>query len=122
MGDDNLFMLNNQTTRLNQNKPTIIVKELAIQTSIEKLYSPSMNKGVRQCNLSNNLSVDKATQSSLVSLHEIGTQTKKSATKKRDKNKDKKDCTTNTTAVGVEETQTTVVCGDDAVLKLLTPN
>lgn len=114
MGDVHVLVPNNQThTRLNQPK---VLREFAIQTSFEKLYSPSM-KGIKQCNLSNNLCVDKATQSSLVSLHEIGTQTKKSATKKRDKNKDKKDQANLEPVVLNQGTSP-----DDAVLKLLTPN
>lgn len=108
MGDDNIIP-NNQLFRPGQTK---IVRESAIQTSLEKLYTPS--KGIKQCNLSNNLCVDKATQSSLVSLHEIGTQTKKSATKKRDKKK--KD-----SADGKDHLENIKSGQEDLVRELLTP-
>ncbi|XP_021947837.1 smoothened homolog [Folsomia candida] len=118
MGDDNLFLPNNQATRLNQPK---VLREFAIQTSLEKLCSPS-TKGIKPCNLSNNLCVDKATQYSLVNLNEVGTQTKKSATKKRDRNKNKKDHATGGDGDGTTQGNSTQTGTDDAVLKLLTPN
>lgn len=58
-----------------QMQKAIILKEMAIQTSWDKL--PTLHKQVA--------TFDKATQMSLVSLQEIGTQTKKSATKKKEK-------------------------------------
>jgi len=103
---------NNQATRA-----PIVLRELAIQTSIEKLCVPSKN--LKTCNLTNNLTCDKATQSSLISLHEIGTQTKKSATKKKDKHKDKsqKDGKKDDEKIVSNISET-----EDPVLKLLTPN
>ncbi|ODN01519.1 Smoothened [Orchesella cincta] len=85
------------------------------QTSFEKL--PTFPEAGKQ-KFSNTLSVDKATQSSLVSLHEIGTQTKKSATKKKEKDKKDKskkdgkdtDCQTDKN-----------LSEEDPVLKLLSP-
>jgi hypothetical protein len=90
------------------------MRELAIQTSIEKLFIPP-----NSVNTANNLTCDKATQSSLVNLHEIGTQTKKSATKKKDKHKDKSQKDEKT----VGERAVSNMCQtEDPVLKLLTPN
>jgi len=115
LGDEQLTAVaNNQANK----KPTIF-RELAIQTSIEKLFIPSKN--VKPCNLSNNLTVDKATQSSLVSLHEIGTQTKKSATKKKGKSKDKSN-KADKDEKDIDKITSNVSESEDPVLKLLTPN
>ena len=118
--EEDLFMpLNNAPTTAPVSRRPIIMKEFAVQTSLEKLASPHTygTKGnLKNCNLSNNLTSDKATQSSLKSLHEVGTQTKKSATKKKDKSgKEKK-------TEGKDKDDNLKDEQEDPVLKLLTPN
>lgn len=91
---------------------TVTVRELATQTSLEKLpqFSPKVANSVTTS--------DKATQSSLLSLHEIGTQTKKSATKKKEK-KDKSRGDAKENQCQDEKGHSEDV--EDPVLKLLSP-
>ena len=119
--------LQNQNNQFQPLKKAITVKELAIQTSctsIEKLSLLPPNRN-NLLNTSNLTMCDKGTQWSLHNLNEVGTQTKKSATKKKDKDKDnhkkhekiksEKEVKENNTNPAHE------VQPDDPVLKLLTP-
>ncbi|CAG7784874.1 unnamed protein product, partial [Allacma fusca] len=98
----------------------IIMKELAVQTSMEKLNFP---KNVKSCNLSNNLTADIATQCgrSLLNLNDAGTQTKKSATKKGEKSKKDKNHSKTDKEKGKDDKNDKDE-QEDPVLKLLTPS
>jgi len=103
-------------SHMHNGRRAILVKELGVQTSLEKLNFLDTKR-----NVDVPIMFDKATQSSLVSLHEISTQTKKSATKKKTKTKQLN------TPEEVNQKETEPVSAisnaiDDPVVKLLTPN
>lgn len=96
-------------------KRAIIMRELAVQTSID------FEKPQVAGRLNNVSTLDKATQSSLISLHEIGTQTKKSATKKKEKKEKSKKDSKETEDDPNENANLEGHTEEDPVLKLLSP-
>lgn len=81
-----------------------VTREVAIQTSIEHLTEAGIPRFGMMCN--------KETQSSSRSLHEVAVQTKKSATKKKSKDHEKK-------RNGLKDRDAE---HESQVLKLLSPN